>query len=111
MKTKNKNIFKKLIVLLAVLAFSINMNALSNNKKGNSGNAYGHSNHGNSNGNGHSNHGNGNGNGHSNHGNGNGFGHVHNSNCNHGGDSIPLDGGLSILLVGAAAFGIKKLRE
>ena len=98
MKVKNKNIFKKLIVLLAVLAFSINMNALSNNKKGNSGN-------------GHSNHGNGNGNGHSNHGNGNGFGHVHNSNCNHGGDSIPLDGGLSILLVGAAAFGIKKLRK
>jgi len=26
------------------------------------------------------------------------------------GDSIPLDGGLAILLVGAAAFGIKKLR-
>lgn len=28
-----------------------------------------------------------------------------------GGDAIPLDGGLSILLLGAAAFGIKKLRE
>ena len=27
------------------------------------------------------------------------------------GDSIPLDGGLAILLVGAAAFGIKKLRD
>lgn len=27
------------------------------------------------------------------------------------GDAIPLDGGLSILLLGAAAFGIKKLRE
>jgi hypothetical protein len=26
-------------------------------------------------------------------------------------DSIPLDAGLSILLVGAAAFGIKKLRD
>jgi ribose/xylose/arabinose/galactoside ABC-type transport system permease subunit len=26
-------------------------------------------------------------------------------------DSIPLDGGLTILLVGAAAFGIKKLRD
>jgi len=26
-------------------------------------------------------------------------------------DAIPLDGGLSILLLGAAAFGIKKLRE
>ena len=29
---------------------------------------------------------------------------------NHG-DSIPLDGGLGILMLGAAAFGIKKLRE
>ena len=28
-----------------------------------------------------------------------------------GGDSVPLDGGLSILLLGAAAFGIKKLRN
>ncbi|SFZ90890.1 hypothetical protein SAMN05428642_1011213 [Flaviramulus basaltis] len=101
MKTKNKNIFKKLIVLLAILAFSINMNALSNNKKGNNGNGKGHSSHGN-----------GNGYGHTSHGNGNGYGHVHNKNCDHGsGDSIPLDGGLSILLVGAAAFGIKKLRE
>ncbi len=27
------------------------------------------------------------------------------------GDIIPLDGGLSILLAGAAIFGIKKLRE
>lgn len=26
-------------------------------------------------------------------------------------DSIPLDGGLAILAVGAAAFGIKKLRD
>lgn len=26
------------------------------------------------------------------------------------GDSVPLDGGLSILLIGAAAFGVKKLR-
>lgn len=26
-------------------------------------------------------------------------------------DSIPLDGGLSILLLGAAAFGVKKLRD
>jgi len=30
---------------------------------------------------------------------------------NGGGDSIPLDGGLSILLLGAAAFGVKKLRD
>ena len=28
-----------------------------------------------------------------------------------GGDSIPLDGGLGILVLGAAAFGIKKLRS
>ena len=26
-------------------------------------------------------------------------------------DSVPLDGGLGILLLGAAAFGVKKLRE
>lgn len=26
-------------------------------------------------------------------------------------DSIPLDGGLAILLIGAAAFGVKKLRD
>jgi hypothetical protein len=26
-------------------------------------------------------------------------------------DAIPLDGGLAILLIGAAAFGIKKLRD
>ena len=29
----------------------------------------------------------------------------------HGGDSVPLDGGLGILVLGAAAFGVKKLRE
>jgi uncharacterized membrane protein len=28
-----------------------------------------------------------------------------------GGDAVPLDGGLGILLLGAAAFGVKKLRE
>tara|TARA_R110000868_G_scaffold229424_1_gene482491 strand:- start:16629 stop:16916 length:288 start_codon:yes stop_codon:yes gene_type:complete len=28
-----------------------------------------------------------------------------------GGDKIPLDGGLGILVLGAAAFGIKKLRS
>lgn len=26
-------------------------------------------------------------------------------------DSVPLDGGLSILVLGAAAFGVKKLRD
>lgn len=46
--------------------------------------------------------------------------HRHYRGCGHstggggqqgGGDSVPLDGGLGILLVGAAAFGVKKLRE
>lgn len=49
-----------------------------------------------------------------------GFIHTHYQGCGHsnsnsnqpgGGDSVPLDGGLGILLVGAAAFGVKKLRE
>lgn len=111
MKTKNKNSFKKLIVLLAVIAFATNTNALTGNKK-DKGNIN-RNNHSNTRGNGHSNHGNGNGYGHTNHGNGNGYGHhKHNKNCGHGGgDSIPLDGGLSLLLAGATVFGIKKLRE
>jgi len=33
------------------------------------------------------------------------------SDSNGSSDSIPLDGGLSILLLGAAAFGVKKLRD
>lgn len=47
--------------------------------------------------------------------------HTHYNGCGHsvtggggsqgGGDTIPLDGGLGILLLGAAAFGVKKLRE
>ncbi len=43
--------------------------------------------------------------------------HRHFRGCAHsggnqgGGDTIPIDGGLGILLVGAAAFGVKKLRE
>jgi hypothetical protein len=37
--------------------------------------------------------------------------HAGNANCPGGSTSIPLDGGLSILLLGAAAFGIKKLRD
>lgn len=37
--------------------------------------------------------------------------HAGNATCsNKGGDTIPLDGGLSILLAAAAFFGIKKLR-
>jgi hypothetical protein len=42
--------------------------------------------------------------------------HRHFRGCGHSGDgggatTIPIDGGLGILLVGAAAFGVKKLRE
>ena len=42
--------------------------------------------------------------------------HRHTRGCGHGGSSgggtsIPIDGGLGILLVGAAAFGVKKLRD
>lgn len=44
--------------------------------------------------------------------------HTHYRGCGHNGsgsggstDTVPLDGGLGILLVGAAAFGVKKLRE
>ena len=33
------------------------------------------------------------------------------SSDDNGSTSIPLDGGLSILLLGAAAFGVKKLRD
>ncbi|WP_345275219.1 PID-CTERM protein-sorting domain-containing protein [Litoribaculum gwangyangense] len=33
------------------------------------------------------------------------------SKDNNGGDCVPLDGGLSILLLGAAAFGAKKLHD
>ncbi|MDA9069207.1 hypothetical protein N8258_01360 [Algibacter sp.] len=37
--------------------------------------------------------------------------HAGNANCSGGSDSIPLDGGLSILLAGAAVFGIRKLSK
>jgi hypothetical protein len=38
--------------------------------------------------------------------------HAGNAICNKGGgDSIPLDGGLGILLAGAAVFGLRKLRK
>ena len=51
---------------------------------------------------------------------GGGHTHKHYRGCGHsgsdggsqgGGDTIPIDGGLGILLVGAAAFGVKKLRD
>ncbi|MDP5158263.1 MAG: hypothetical protein NWQ07_06765 [Flaviramulus sp.] len=44
------------------------------------------------------------------------FWHTHSNTCGHnqnnnGHTSVPLDGGLGILLLGAAAFGVKKLRD
>ena len=39
-----------------------------------------------------------------------GHGDNNNDNNNTGGDTIPLDGGLSILAIGAAIFGVRKLR-
>lgn len=49
-------------------------------------------------------------------GSGSGDSHSHYRGCGHsgtsgGGDTIPIDGGLGILLVGAALFGVKKLRD
>ncbi|MGE5943444.1 MAG: PID-CTERM protein-sorting domain-containing protein [Flavobacteriales bacterium] len=35
----------------------------------------------------------------------------HHGGGHQGGDAVPLDGGLGILVLGAAAFGVKKLRE
>ncbi|WP_111307982.1 PID-CTERM protein-sorting domain-containing protein [Confluentibacter sediminis] len=43
--------------------------------------------------------------------NGGNLGGGHKGGGHKGGDSIPLDGGLGILLVGATAFGVKKLRQ
>ena len=37
--------------------------------------------------------------------------HHGNRKCNDNTDSVPLDGGLGLLLLGAAAFGVKKLRK
>lgn len=37
--------------------------------------------------------------------------HSGDSKSDGGGDAVPLDGGLSVLLLGGAAFGIKKLRD
>lgn len=100
MKNQRKKFVKVITAIMFVTALSLSPNIYAGNGK-KVGKGYGHSSHGN-----------GNGYGHSSHGNGNGYGHRHNNSCDHGsGDSIPLDGGLSILLVGAAAFGIKKLRD
>jgi hypothetical protein len=114
MKTSN---FKTLFIVTALLAFTFNTNvkAQQNNGRGiggNNGASIEHSANVNNNGN----------NGHAGEGNqGNGVGNMpygnQGSNNNPNGrtgsrqtDSIPLDGGLSILLAAAAFFGIKKLR-
>lgn len=89
--------FKTLAVCIATLAFSLNMNA-----QGGGANTGGPANQVPGVGGGAGGPGDGNGPGN---GAGQGLGPQN------GGKSIPLDGGLSILILGAAAFGIKKLRE
>lgn len=115
METKKNVINNRLSLFLAVLLFTFttSSNAFQNNGKGiggDNGATVEHSAYVNNNGN----------NGHAGEGNhGNGVGNLpygnQGSNNNPNGrtgdrDSIPLDGGLSILLLGATAFGIKKLR-
>ena len=105
MKTKSKFYLKKLSLLAAILAFTLNAYAGNGNDKNkppkeNNGignydgpltgpDAHGH-----------------------NQGNDKPVGNTGpKKDKDKGGDTIPLDGGLSILLAGAAIFGIKKLRE
>ena len=129
MKTYN-TIFKCItaITVLLVFTFSTNMNAQNNNRwQNNNNNRFGNNGRGIGGNNGatseHSAYVNNNGNkGHAGEGNrGNGVGNMpygnqgSNGNPNgrtgNKGDSIPLDGGLGILLIGAAALGVKKLRD
>ena len=96
MKSKN-NISKLLGALFIIFALTFSIDSYATDSFEGNGNSNGKS-KGNSNGNS---------NGYSNgYSNGNS-----NSDSSDGGDSIPLDGGLSILLFGAAAFGVKKLRD
>ncbi|MDO7172975.1 PID-CTERM protein-sorting domain-containing protein [Mariniflexile sp. AS56] len=106
MKTKYTFYLKNLTFLTAILAFTVNSYA-GNGKNdkpkvnGNNGNgvgnydgaATGNTEHG------------------GNQGNDKPVGNTGPKKDKNNGDSIPLDGGLAILLVGAAAFGIKKLRK
>ncbi|GGK11921.1 hypothetical protein GCM10007962_02700 [Yeosuana aromativorans] len=116
MKTQSYTMNRKLSIFLSILLFTFATpsKAFQNNGKGiggNNGATIEHSAYVNNNGN----------NGHAGEGNhGNGVGNLpygnQGSNNNPNGrtgtrDSIPLDGGLSILLLGAAAFGVKKLRD
>ncbi len=77
------------IVIILALVFTSNIDAQQNKRKrGKHGSNYGN-NYGNHGGNRHS---------------------GNRQGGNRRGDCIPIDGGLSILLLGAAAFGIKRLR-
>lgn len=112
--------FRPLAMLIAILAFTFNttMNAQQNN--GNRGNGIGgnngasvtHSANVNPNNNGHAGQGNqGNGKGNNPYGNQGSNGNPNGRAAGGSNDTIPLDGGLSILLAAAAFFGIKKLRS
>ncbi|MEP1489392.1 MAG: hypothetical protein ABJK28_13295 [Algibacter sp.] len=100
MKTKNNKFSKTMqaIMIVAALSFSSNIHATSWGSWGSwtswfgGGNNYG---------------------GGNNHRGGNNHGNRHYRGCGHTETptkSVPLDGGLSILVLGAAAFGVRKLR-
>lgn len=89
MRTHSKSLFKTFCLFIAILAFSLNVNAQTGN--GNvdgdttgTNDIPGNCGHG---------------------------PNQHVGNACGGGDSIPLDGGLAILLAGGAAYGIRKLRN
>lgn len=94
-----KKLKRVFTIAFVLLAFTLTSNV---NAQGNSGNGGGTSNN---DGQYNDNSGSTQTNGNSTNNNGNG------GNSNGGNDAIPLDGGLSILLAGAAFFGIKKLRQ
>ena len=98
METKNKTFLKTFCTMFALLIFTFSSYAINNgNGNGNNGRGSGTNNN----------------NGQNN--NNSGFtqtnGNSTNNNGGKGSPSVPLDGGLSILLLGAAAFGVKKLRQ
>ncbi|WP_372752359.1 PID-CTERM protein-sorting domain-containing protein [Mariniflexile sp.] len=99
--------FKAIAIFIAILSFTFHSYASPNNGNGNRNGNNGNNGGGTSNNHGQHNSNSGytqtNGNSTNNNGNG--------SNKKRNNDSIPLDGGLSILLAGAAAFGVKKLRD
>ncbi|GAA4799672.1 PID-CTERM protein-sorting domain-containing protein [Litoribaculum gwangyangense] len=110
MKKRSKNNYKQfsLLATILVFTFSLNVNALQ-------GNSHVHRNNSapvNNNNNGNAGGGNqGNGYGNNPYGNQGNTTNNGRANGNRNNDSVPLDGGLSALLLGATAFGVKKLRE